>query len=298
MLPYKHMNKITKAVLACGGWSTRFLPAVKIYAKQMVPILDKPQIHYILEELAGAGITDVMIIHRDGEESLIKYFSPDPELDTYLKETGKEATMASWHNLVSKFKSINFLPQTKAFPYGNGVPVLVAKDFIGNDPFIYLFADDLHVEDIPGAFLSQMIATFEKYQPAAVLTVEEVPASEIGRYGSVKYTNDPKYPNRASALFEKLPASEAPSLFGVGGRFILSAKYIETLQNTKTSKGELWLADANNYLAQNDVVLTQELPHGVWMTTGDPLRWLKANIVMGLRHPDFKDNLSEFLKSL
>ena len=292
------MNKITKAVVACGGWSTRFLPAVKIYAKQMVPILDKPQIHYILEELAGAGITDIVIIHRDGEDSLIRYFSPDPELETYLKETGKEAVMAPWHNLISRFKSISFLPQTKAYPYGNGVPILVAKDFIGDNPFIYLFADDLHIEDVPGAFLSKMIATFEKYQPAAVLAVEEVPASEINRYGSMKYVNDPKYPHRVSAIVEKPSAAEAPSLFGSTGRFVLSSKYIETLQNTKTSKGELWLTDANNYLAQNDVLLTEELPHGVWMTTGDPLRWLKANIVMGLRHPDFKVSLSEFLKTL
>ncbi|MFA5828640.1 MAG: sugar phosphate nucleotidyltransferase [Candidatus Shapirobacteria bacterium] len=290
------MSKITKAVLACGGWSTRFLPAVKTFAKQMVPILDKPQIHYILEELAGAGITDICIVHREGEDSLKKYFTPDLELEAYLQETGKVAAMASWHELVSKFNSIQFLPQTKDFPYGNGVPILVAKDFIGTDPFVYLFADDLHIEDTPGTFLSQMIATYEQYQPAAVAAVEEVPAPEIVRYGSVKYTPDPKYPHRASAIFEKLPASEAPSLFGVGGRFVLSAKYIETLQNTKTSKGELWLADANNYLAKNDVVLTQELPHGVWMTTGDPLRWLKANITMALKHPEFKDSLIEFMK--
>ena len=141
---------ITKAVLACGGWSTRFLPTVKTYAKQLLPILDKPQILWVMEELVNAGITDFCIVHRDGEESLKRFFQPDSNLDSYLASTGKTKAMDSFNSVMSKVKNLQFLPQTSAFPYGTGSPVLVAESFIDADPFVYLYADDLVIEPQPG----------------------------------------------------------------------------------------------------------------------------------------------------
>ncbi|MCX6727057.1 MAG: sugar phosphate nucleotidyltransferase [Candidatus Shapirobacteria bacterium] len=288
---------ITKAVITAAGRGTRFLPVVKAYVKELIAILDKPNIQYLVEEMIGAGITDIAIVKRPGSSELEKYFTPDSELEKYLTENNKLAMIDSLKFILSKAK-ITFIDQTPDLPYGNGTPILAAADFIGTDSFVYAFGDDLSIEAIPGTFLSQMITTFAKYQPSSVIAVEEVPPSEINRYASMKYIDDPLYPHRISGLFEKLPAETAPSLFGQGGRFILSNIYIDTLKNTAISKGELWLTDASNFLAKNGIVLTQTLPHGVWMTTGDPLRWLKANIILGLKHPVIGPELKKFLDTV
>jgi UTP--glucose-1-phosphate uridylyltransferase len=292
------MQKITKAVIAAGGWSTRFLPSVKTYAKQLVPILDKPQIQWVIEELIGAGITEIAIVHREGEESLKKHFGKDPVLDEYLKETNKEKCLDSLNYILSNINNLQFFPQTKAFPYGNGSPILVAKEFIGSDPFIYLWGDDHTIEDVPGTFLKGAIDLFFKYNPAAVEGVQYVPDDQVYRYGTVKYVEDAKYPNRICALLEKLPFGQAPSNFIQGGRFVVSPKIIEVLSKTATARGELWFSDAINTLCQTDVVITHNYidNNALWITTGDPLNWLKTNLLLSLKHPDFKENLSGFIK--
>jgi UTP--glucose-1-phosphate uridylyltransferase len=163
-----------------------------------------------------------------------------------------------------------------------------------------MFGDDLTIESIAGQFLSKMIATFAQYNPASVIAVKDVGKEEISRYGSAKYMEDPNYPHRISAMLEKLPADQAPSTFGQGGRFVISNKIIDILEHQSTGLGnELWLADAQNNMAQNDVVLTQAFEGNEdWMTTGDPLRWLEANISVALQDPAFKDDLKEFIKNL
>ncbi len=291
------MTIIKKAVIAAAGRGTRFLPVVKSYPKELVPILAKPNIQYLVEENIGAGITEIAIVTRVGETAIERYFSPDPELEKYLIENNKTAYLDSLKEIWSKAK-ITFIPQPVELPYGNGSPIIAAKDFIGSDPFVYMFGDDLTVEPKPGTFLSKMIATFDKYQPDGVIAVKDVGREEICRYGSAQYVEDPKYPHRISAMLEKLPADQAPSTFGQGGRFVLSNKYVETLLNQKTGLGnELWLADAVNTLAKTSVVLTEALEdESDWMTTGDPLRWLKANIAVALLDPSLKDDLKEFFK--
>lgn len=290
-------KKITKALIACGGWSTRFLPTVKTYAKQLVPILDKPQIHWVIEELIGAGVTDIAVVHRDGEKSLINHFTPDPELEAYLEATGKQKSLDSLRFIWSTTK-LHFFAQTKDFPYGNGTPILVAKDFLGSDPFVYLFGDDLTIEDQPGAFLSSMIAAYQKYQPDGILAVQEVTASEISRYGSVSYAKNPKIPYQIDGIVEKPAPELAPSLFAQGGRFIVSPKIIPILNHQQTTKGEFWFTEAENTLVQQGAVLLA-LPyrHAYWTTTGDPLNWLKANLTLALKDPFLSEPIRSFLKS-
>jgi len=290
---------LTKCVIAAAGRGTRFLPVVKSYPKELVPILSKPNIQYLIEEAIGAGITEIAIVHRSGEHSIEKYFTPDADLEKYLTENNKLQYLDSLKNIWSKAK-LTFIAQPVDLPYGNGSPVLAAKDFIGQDNFVYMFGDDLTVEPIPGQFLSKMMATFNHYSPASVIAVKDVGKEEISRYGSAKYIDDPKYPHRISAMLEKLPADQAPSTFAQGGRFILSNKFISVLENQPTGKGnELWLADANNHFAQNDVVLTQAFEgEEDWMTTGDPLRWLQSNIVMALKDSTLHDDLVNFIKTL
>jgi UTP--glucose-1-phosphate uridylyltransferase len=290
---------IQKCVIAAAGRGTRFLPVVKSYPKELVPILSKPNIQYLIEEAIGAGITEIAIVHRVGQHSIEEYFTPDPDLEKYLTENNKLQYLDSLKTIWSKAK-ITFIEQPIDLPYGNGSPVLAAKDFIGQDDFVYMFGDDLTVEPVPGQFVSKMMATFNQYSPASVIAVKDVGKEEISRYGSAKYIEDTKYPNRISAMLEKLPADQAPSTFAQGGRFVIANKIIGVLENQPTGKGnELWLADAQNYFAQNDVVLTQAFEgEEDWMTTGDPLRWLQSNIVMALKDSSLHDDLVTFIKTL
>ena len=290
---------VTKCVIAAAGRGTRFLPVVKSYPKELVPILDKPNIQYLIEEAIGAGMTQIAIVHRLGEHSIEKYFTPDPDLEKYLTDNNKLQYLDSLKNIWSKAK-LTFIAQPNNLPYGTGSPLLTAQHFVNNQPFIYMYGDDLTVEPVPGQFLTKMIQKFEQYQADEVIAVKDVGRGEIAKYGSAKYIDDPKYPHRISAMLEKLPADQAPSTFAQSGRFILSNRVISVLEKQPTGLGnELWLADANNSLAQNDVVLTQAFEgEEDWMTTGDPFRWLQSNIVMALKDPTLHDDLVNFIKTL
>ncbi len=291
---------ITKCVIAAAGRGTRFLPVVKGYPKELIAILDKPNIQYLIEEAIGAGITQIAIVHRTGEHSIEKYFTPDAELEEYLTKNNKLEFLNSLKNIWSKSK-LTFIEQASNLPYGNASPLLAAKDFIGNDNFVYMFGDDLTVEPIPGQFLSKMISTFDQYQPSVVIAVKDVGKEEISRYGSAQYISDPQYPNRISAMLEKLPPNLAPSTMAQSGRFVVSASKIFPVLNTQglSRDNELWFADAENTLAKTDVVLTQAFEGDQdWLTTGDPLRWLEANITIALKNPAFHDDLIKFITNI
>lgn len=289
------MTRVVKGVIAAAGRGTRFLPVTKAYPKELIAILDKPNIQYLVEEMIGAGITEINIVHRPGDQRLAEYFTPDQELESFLKESGKEAFLASLKKLWQEAK-IYFTPQDPKLPYGNASPILSVKDFIGSDPFVYMFGDDLVVEEKPGNYLSRLINVYQRYQPAVVLGVQEVPWEEIDRYASIRYLDDSKYPNRAAEVLEKLPASQAPSNMAQFGRFVVSSKIFSVLEKQGLSRdNELWFADANNTLAKEDVAIAEPIVSGEWFTTGDPYRWLKVNLVLALKNPELRANLKDFL---
>jgi len=292
---------VTKAVIAAAGRGTRFLPTVKAYAKELVPILSKPNIQYLVEEAIAAGITELCIVHRHGEKTIRNYFKANEDWETYLKSVNKLETLDSLKKINQNLKTLKLVPQSPSLPYGNASPLLAAKSFIGDDPFVYMFGDDLIVEKETGRYLKKMISTFEKYSPAIVDSVKNVGPIEIARYGSAKYIKDSKYPNRISGMYEKLPADKAPSFFGQGGRFIVNSKKLwPILTSQSTGKGnELWFADAVNTLAANDIVITEATDtESDWMTTGDPLRWLKANLAVAMLNEEFAPEIREFIKHL
>ncbi|HPT66224.1 MAG TPA: sugar phosphate nucleotidyltransferase [Candidatus Woesebacteria bacterium] len=290
---------INKAVIAAAGRGTRFLPVVKAYPKELVPILSKPNIQYLIEEAIGAGITEIAVIIRNGETKIQNYFSSDENLEKYLSENNKIEYLDSLKSILSK-AHLTFIQQPTNLPYGTGSPLLSAKEFVGSDPFIYMYGDDLTVEPVPGQFLTKMINTFEKYQPDEIIAVKDVGKEEISRYGSAQYQDDPNYPHRLLAMLEKLPADQAPSTFAQGGRFIVTSKIFSILEQQGLSRdGELWFSDASNSLAKTGIVLTQSFEGNEdWLTTGDPLRWLKANIIIGLQDPNLKDSLKQYLLRL
>lgn len=289
------MVNVVKGVIAAAGRGTRFLPVTKAYPKELITILDKPNIQYLVEEMIGAGITEINIVHRPGDNSLEEYFTPDQELEDFLKENGKESFLASLKKIWRQAK-IYFTPQDPKLPYGNASPILSVKDFVGDDPFVYMFGDDLVIEEKPGNYLSCLIKIYQQYQPAVVLGAQEVAWEEIDRYASIKYVTDPKYPNRAVEVLEKLPPDKAPSNVAQFGRFVVSNKIFPVLAKQGLSRdNELWFADANNTLAREDVVIAEPITSGEWLTTGDPLRWLKVNLVLALKNPDLSADIKEFL---
>jgi UTP--glucose-1-phosphate uridylyltransferase len=292
-------EKIRKGVIAAGGWSTRFLPAVKTFAKQMVPVLDRPGIQYLVEEMIGAGIEEIAIVHRHGEGSIKRYFQEDKELEEYLRKTGKGECMKSWKEVMKGVKKWRFIPQGRSLPYGNATPILSAKGFIGNDPFVYMFGDDFILEKKTGEYLSQLIKVFEKYRPGVVLGVQEVSRKEIEKYGSVAYAKDDKYPNRIKQILEKLPLEKALSDMAQFGRFVISNDIFGILKRLKLGiGGELWLTDANNMIAREGVAIAEPIKNGEWITTGDPLRWLKVNIKMAWKEKGYRKELKKIWKEL
>jgi len=289
---------IKKGVIAAAGRGTRFLPVVKAYPKELIPILAKPNIQYLVEEMINAGITEIAIIHRPGVTDFENYFSRDKDLEKFLQSTNKVHLLDSLERIWKKLKKIHFIPQDPKLPYGNASPVLAAKPFVKNDPFAYAFGDDLMLEKTPGSYFSRIIKLYNQYQPAVIIGAQEVPWSEIERYASIEYQTDQSYPHRAIRILEKLPRDQAPSNIAQVGRFVVSPKIFSVLEKQQTSRGgELWFADAVNTLAQTDVVLAPPTKEEKWVTAGDPLRWLKANIQIALRDPSLKKPLQEFLST-
>lgn len=287
---------INKAVITAAGRGTRFLPVVKVYPKELIPVMDKPNIQILVEEILGAGIKNICIVHRPGEDNIKKYFTPDPELEKYLTANNKMEFLASLQKIWSEAK-LEFVAQSDDLPYGNASPAIAAKDFIGTDDFAYVFGDDLIIEPTPGQYLSKMIATFEANHADTVVSTQEMPSEEMKRYGAIVPHTNPTVPNQISGILEK--QDPAPSNYAVLGRYIASNKIMDVLKTQGLSKdNELWWADAANTLAQNGVAINEPIVNGVWMTTGDPLRWLKANIVFALNDPRYKEDLSQFVKTL
>jgi len=289
---------IHKAVIAAAGWSTRFLPAVKAYAKHLVPILDKPQIQYLVEECLAVGIDQICIVHRPGENTLKNHFNLDPELEAYLKKTGKEDRLESLRHIWQKITKLEFIPQSPDLPYGNGTPILAAGEFIGNDPFVYMYGDDLTFEANTGDYLKHMIDVFTDHQADALAATQTVSKEDIVKGGSVKYTQNSDIPNRMDYAVEKPPIDQAPSLNMIVSPFVLSPKIIEALNQTAVSKGELWLTDALNTLARGHIVIAEPMKDAKWLTTGDPLALLKANLYYGLQDPKYRDQIKDLLLSL
>jgi len=291
-------KRIRKAVISAAGFGTRFLPTVKAYPKELLPILDKPNLQWVVEELIAADIDQIMIIHRPDSVEQKRYFTPDKKLEDYLKANNKSSYLGSLRAIWQKAE-LYFMPQDPKLPYGNACPALTAEKWLNKEPFVFLWGDDLLLEKKPGEFVKKLITIFNKYQAAIVAGVQEVPWEEINRYGSVKYTLNSKIPNQLEGVLEKLPADQAPSNMAQFGRFVVSPRVFETLNKQAAGKdNEIWFTDLVNHMAQNDIVIAETVENGQWLTTGDPLRWLRANIEYGLVDPTIQKELKEYLKSL
>ncbi len=292
-------KRVRKAVIAVAGYGTRFLPATKNQPKEMLPIIDKPIIQYLVEECVNSGIEDVILVTRFGQSSLENHFDSNFELEQQLKNAGK-VEMLEKVQRVSQMANIVYVRQRKHFPYGNGTPLLCVKDLIDEDEaFVYMFGDDLVRAEVPPA--KQLMGVWAKEPEAIVLGAQEVPLDEVKRYGIVKLKDGSE--TQVESIVEKPSPEEAPSRLAQFGRFVLNYKIIEILWQMYEGKrlgkdGELWLTDAIEEFIKNGGKALVGKVEGKWLTTGDPLRYLKAVVEFALAREDIGPEFKEYLKTV
>lgn len=284
--------KIHKAVITAAGWGTRFLPITRAQPKEMLPLLDKPLIHYSVEEAIESGIDKIIVVTSSGKRSIEDYFHHSLELEKFLaakgekeliKEMGKISSMAEFCYVLQKEQK------------GLGDAVLTVKVVVGDEPFAVMLPDDIIASDVP--VLKQMLAVYEKYN-ASVIAVEKVSTEDTKMYGIIepKQVEDGVY--EILNLVEKPEPSKAPSRLGIVGRYILTPRVLEILKKTEPGKnGEIQLTDALAVLLKQEKIYALEFK-GTRYDAGTPLGWLKANVDLALKSKDLGTEFRKYLKGL
>jgi UTP--glucose-1-phosphate uridylyltransferase len=291
----KKFKKITKAVIAVAGYGTRFLPATKNQPKEMLPIIDKPIIHHLVDECVASGIKEIIMVTRVGQGIMEDYFDSHVELEHMLGSNGKEAMLKKVQE-IPELATFVYVRQKKSLPYGNATPLLVASPLIDDDEaFAYLFGDDLVLSKKPG--LKQLIEVYENSECDGVVATQKIPKSEAYRYGIVDYD---RKTNELMDIVEKPKNEDAPSDLADFGRFILNNKTIKALTAEDTGKdGELWLVDAiTKSKRKYDAKFLIHEVEGKWLTTGDPLRYMQTQVLYALERGDIGKDFKKFLKTL
>lgn len=284
------MAKITKAVIPAAGFGTRFLPATKAQPKEMLPIVDKPVIQYIVEEAVASGIKDIIIVTGASKRAVEDHFDYAKELEVWLEKVGKKEKLEEIKKIA---ESANFIYIRQKGPYGNGTPVLNAKQIIGDEPFAVMWGDDIFANKTP--CLAQMIRVFEKYTDP-VLTACEVDDEGTEKYGILDFTPVERNVFQIKKIVEKPGPKKAPSHYAAVGRYILTPDIFKALEQTPLGKGgELWLVDAIFELAKKRPLYACKI-EGKYFDIGSKIGWLCANIDFALRRSDTKDEIKKYLK--
>jgi UTP--glucose-1-phosphate uridylyltransferase len=285
-----------KGVITIAGYGTRFLPASKAVPKEMFPIAGIPLIQYHVESLVAAGITEIIVVVRDGSDVVQRHFAPNPDLERHLEKAGKTDLLEVVQRL-SRLADIVFVRQPETLPYGNASPALAARPWLSSgEPFYYMFGDDIIIADVPVP--QQMLDAFRRFEPAGVVATQRVAEEETHLYGCIEL--EPGYDHVMKRIVEKPAPGTAPSNWVVVGHYVLTPELFGVLEGSDAELGEggeLWLADAVVRLAERSSVIVQPI-EGLWMAAGDPLRQLKASIEMSLRNDDLRDGLVAYLKAL
>lgn len=280
---------IKKAIVAVAGSGTRLLPATKAMPKEMLPIVDKPIIQLVVEELVEAGIEDIILVTKWDKKSLEDHFDHNWALANELKKAGKEEL---WEQVKKISEMANFIYVRQKGPYGNGTPVLSAANLVEGEPFMFVWGDDLVKSKI--SFAKQMVDDYAKHGHM-MIGVQEVPLEDVVRYGIVKLK---KGTMEIEDIIEKPTMEEAPSRYADFGRMILNPDIVEVLKNTALGKGnELWIVDAiRTYIKNGGKFLAKKVEDGEWLTTGDPLNYLKAILKYAADREDINGELIKFIK--
>ncbi len=279
--------KIKKAIVAVAGSGTRMLPATKAMPKEMLPIVDKPIIQYVVEELVEAGIEDIILITKWDKKPLEDHFDYNWALQNDLKEAGKDDLRKEIKRIadMANFIYVRQMPQ-----YGNGVPVLSAASLVKNEPFVFVWGDDMVKSKT--SFTKQMVDDYEK-TGHLMIGVQEVPKDQVVRYGIVDVEPDTM---KIKGIVEKPTVEEAPSNLADFGRMILNQDIINVLSKTALGKGnELWIVDAiAKYIEDGGDFYAKKVEDGEWLTTGDPLNYLITSLKYAMDRKDIGKELMDF----
>lgn len=288
------MTRVRKAVIPAAGLGTRFLPATKAQPKEMLPVVDKPAIQYVVEEAVRAGIDDILIITGRGKRSLEDHFDRSVELEMELAQKGKTAELEEIRRLAG-LAQIHYVRQGE--PLGLGHAVLVARRHVGHDPFVVLLGDDIMVDT--STVLDEMIDLHER-TGSSVISCTEFPPEQISLYGCVDYEPAPDRILRIKGIVEKPAPEDAPSSYGVLGRYVFTPGVFDALEQVRPGRGgEIQLTDAIGLLLQREEVLGYPFVDGRY-DVGNKLDYLRATVELALaRHdlgPGFRDWLSRYVK--
>lgn len=277
-------NKIRKAIIPAAGLGTRFLPATKAQPKEMLPIVDKPTLQYIIEECVASGIEEILIITGRNKKSIEDHFDRSVELEMELEKSGKEE-MLKMVREISDMVNIHFIRQKE--PRGLGHAILCAKTFVGNEPFAVLLGDDVVYNDNKPC-LKQLIDCYEEYK-TSVLGVQTVEPQDVNKYGIVGGLHIEDRVYKVKNLIEKPAVEEAPSNVAILGRYIITPKIFEILENTKPGKGnEIQLTDALLELIKHEAMYAYDF-EGRRYDVGDKLGFLQATVEYALRKKELRD---------
>ena len=290
------MKKIRKAVIPAAGYGTRFLPATKATPKEMLPIVDKPTIQFIVEEALESGIEEILIISGHAKRAIEDHFDSAPALEAELEKKGKTDLLA----LVRETADIRVHYIRQRYMRGLGDAIYCAKPFMGDEPFAVLLGDDVVYS--PGNPALKQLMDIYDVTGASVLGCQIVPKNKVSSYGIVDGINADikgfEHIVRVKDMIEKPSPSEAPSQLAVLGRYVIKPEIFEILEHTQPGKGgEIQLTDALKVLAKNDMVYACDFK-GQRYDLGDKLGFLKATVEFALRRDDLRDNFADYLKTV
>jgi len=285
------MKKIKKAIIAVAGSGTRLLPATKAQPKEMLPIVDKPIIQLVVEELVEAGIEDIIFVTRWDKKPLEDHFDHSLALEYDLKKNGKDELRKEIYDLA---EMANFIYIRQKGPYGNGTPVLSAASLVENEPFMFVWGDDLVKSEV--SFAKQMVDDYNK-TGHLMIGVQKVPKEDVSKYGIANLVEGTM---QIEDIVEKPAVKEAKSQLADFGRMILNQDIVDVLKKTSLGKGnELWIIDAiRQYIKNGGKFYAKEVHGGQWMTTGDPVNYLKAILAYAMDRDDIGEEIKEYIKAL
>ena len=284
-------KKIRKAIIPAAGLGTRFLPATKAQPKEMLPIVDKPTIQYIIEEAVASGIEEILIITGRSKKCIEDHFDKSVELELELEKSGKEEMLKMVRD-ISDMVDIHFIRQKE--PKGLGHAIQCAKTFVGDEPFAVLLGDD--IVDAKTPCLKQLINAYDEYK-TSVLGVQQVAVDDTDKYGilDVKHIEDRVY--KVKDMVEKPNVEDAPSNIAILGRYIITPAIFDILENQEPGKGgEIQLTDALKTLACHEAIYAYDF-EGRRYDVGDKLGFLEATVDFALKKPELRDEFLKFIKS-
>ena len=284
--------KVKKAIIPAAGLGTRFLPATKAQPKEMLPIVDKPTIQYIIEEAVASGIEEILIITGKSKRAIEDHFDKSIELELQLKEAGKDDLLKIVED-ISNLVDIHYIRQKE--PKGLGHAIHCAKTFVGNEPFAVMLGDDVVDSEVP--CLKQLIDCFNEYK-TSVLGVQKVAEDQVSKYGIVEGIEIEDRVYKVKNLVEKPKEGETNSNTAILGRYIITPRIFDILEHTEPGKGgEIQLTDALQTLMGEEAMYAYNF-EGRRYDVGDKLGFLQATVEYALKREELKDDFREYLKSL